>query len=137
MQGRCLRRARSSGRSVVACARRAQIIVVTAVLDSGYTGTSVATLQWAVTGYSLVGAAVIVTSGSLGDVIGRKRVFQLGLLLFVAWQANPLTGFVPVQRKLDSGDALSRFLRHEASGLFAVPGGPAKGEYVGQRLLEG
>ena len=48
------------------------------------TGTSVDTLQWAVTGYSLVGAAVIVTSGSLGDVFGRKRVFQLGLLLFVA-----------------------------------------------------
>ena len=36
------------------------------------TGTSVATLQWAVTGYSLVGAAVIVTAGSLGDVFGRN-----------------------------------------------------------------
>src|SRR6476620_11999552 len=48
------------------------------------TGTSVNTLQWAVTGYSLVGAATIVTSGSLGDVFGRKRIFQLGLLLFVA-----------------------------------------------------
>lgn len=48
------------------------------------TGTSVAVLQWAVTGYSLMGAAVIITSGSLGDVFGRKRVFQLGLLLFVA-----------------------------------------------------
>src|SRR6476620_9690904 len=47
------------------------------------TGMSVDTLQWAVTGYSLVGAAVIVTSGSLGDVFGRKRVFQLGLALFV------------------------------------------------------
>ena len=47
------------------------------------TGTSVTTLQWAVTGYSLVGAAVIVTAGSLGDVFGRKRIFQLGLLLFV------------------------------------------------------
>ncbi|MDX3076431.1 iron uptake transporter deferrochelatase/peroxidase subunit [Streptomyces sp. MI02-7b] len=57
-------------------------------------------------------------------------------LLFVAWQADPLTGFVPVQRKLDRGDGLSRFLRHEASGLFAVPGGAAPGEYVGQRLLE-
>ena len=41
-------------------------------------------LQWAVTGYSLVGAATIVTSGSLGDVFGRKRIFQLGLLLFIA-----------------------------------------------------
>ncbi|WP_369200312.1 iron uptake transporter deferrochelatase/peroxidase subunit [Streptomyces sp. PU-14G] len=58
-------------------------------------------------------------------------------LLFLAWQADPLRGFVPVQRKLDRGDALSDFLRHEASGLFAVPGGPAEGEYVGQRLLEG
>src|SRR6476659_715571 len=50
---------------------------------SADTGTDVTTLQWAVTGYSLVGAAVIVTSGSLGDVFGRKKVFQLGLLLFV------------------------------------------------------
>ncbi|MEU2515181.1 iron uptake transporter deferrochelatase/peroxidase subunit [Streptomyces syringium] len=58
-------------------------------------------------------------------------------LLFVAWQADPMKGFVPVQRKLDRGDGLSRFLRHEASGLFAVPGGCAPGEYVGQRLLEG
>src|SRR3954447_3026171 len=47
------------------------------------TGMSVDTLQWAVTGYSLVGAAVIITSGSLGDVFGRKRIFQLGLALFV------------------------------------------------------
>src|SRR4051812_29839098 len=51
---------------------------------SSDTGMDVTTLQWAVTGYSLVGAAVIVTSGSLGDVFGRKRIFQLGLLLFVA-----------------------------------------------------
>ncbi|QEV19007.1 iron uptake transporter deferrochelatase/peroxidase subunit [Streptomyces alboniger] len=58
-------------------------------------------------------------------------------LLFVCWQADPMRGFVPVQRKLDRGDALSEFIRHEASGLYAVPGGAAKGEYVGQRLLEG
>lgn len=48
------------------------------------TGMSTGTLQWAVTGYSLMGAAVIITAGSLGDVFGRKRVFQAGLLLFVA-----------------------------------------------------
>src|SRR4029078_10652428 len=44
----------------------------------------VAQLQWALTGYSLVGAAVIVTSGALGDVMGRRKVFLGGLLLFVA-----------------------------------------------------
>ncbi|NGN67181.1 deferrochelatase/peroxidase EfeB [Streptomyces sp. A7024] len=58
-------------------------------------------------------------------------------LLFIAWQADPRHGFTPVQRKLDRGDGLSRFLRHEASGLFAVPGGCAPGDYVGQELLEG
>ena len=36
------------------------------------------------TGYSLVGAAVIVTSGALGDVLGRRKVFLGGLLLFIA-----------------------------------------------------
>ncbi|MEU5401623.1 MFS transporter [Streptomyces sp. NPDC005963] len=48
------------------------------------TGASLNTLQWAVTGYSLVGAAVIVTSGALGDIFGRRRIFIGGLLLFVA-----------------------------------------------------
>jgi EmrB/QacA subfamily drug resistance transporter len=47
-------------------------------------GAPVAELQWAVTGYSLVGAAVIVTSGALGDVFGRRKIFLGGLLLFVA-----------------------------------------------------
>ncbi|GAA0468608.1 MFS transporter [Paractinoplanes deccanensis] len=47
-------------------------------------GASVDVLQWAVTGYMLVGAAVIVTSGALGDVFGRRRIFLGGLLLFVA-----------------------------------------------------
>ena len=46
-------------------------------------GAPVAELQWAVTGYSLVGAAVIVTSGALGDVFGRRKIFLGGLLLFV------------------------------------------------------
>ena len=47
-------------------------------------GAPIDQLQWAVTGYMLVGAAVIVTAGALGDVLGRRRVFLAGLLLFVA-----------------------------------------------------
>jgi EmrB/QacA subfamily drug resistance transporter len=47
-------------------------------------GVGVNTLQWAVTGYSLVGAAVIVTGGVLGDIAGRRKVFVGALLLFVA-----------------------------------------------------
>jgi EmrB/QacA subfamily drug resistance transporter len=47
-------------------------------------GVGVNTLQWAVTGYSLVGAAVIVTGGVLGDIVGRRKVFIAALLLFIA-----------------------------------------------------
>ncbi|MFI6285601.1 iron uptake transporter deferrochelatase/peroxidase subunit [Streptomyces sp. NPDC051018] len=81
------------------------------------------------------GAAMLRRPFSFHDGIGADGTPDAGLL-FICWQADPLRGFVPVQRKLDRGDALSPFIRHEASGLFAVPGGPAEGEYVGQRLLE-
>ncbi|MFB7372537.1 iron uptake transporter deferrochelatase/peroxidase subunit [Streptomyces sp. NPDC056222] len=81
------------------------------------------------------GAAMLRRPFSFHDGIGPDGTPDAGLL-FVCWQADPLRGFVPVQRKLDRGDALSTFIRHEASGLFAVPGGAAEGEYVGQRLLE-
>lgn len=81
------------------------------------------------------GAAMLRRPFSFHDGIAADGTPDAGLL-FVCWQADPLRGFVPVQRKLDRGDALSPFVRHEASGLFAVPGGAAEGEYVGQRLLE-
>ncbi len=57
-------------------------------------------------------------------------------LLFIAWQADPTTGFIQVQRKLDGADGLTRYLRHESSAVFAVPGGAAEGDYVGRALLE-
>jgi dye decolorizing peroxidase len=82
------------------------------------------------------GAAMLRRPFSFHDGIDADGVPDAGLL-FVCWQADPLRGFVTVQRKLDRGDALSRFIRHESSGLFAVPGGAAEGEYVGQGLLEG
>jgi EmrB/QacA subfamily drug resistance transporter len=47
-------------------------------------GASTTTMQWAVTGYTLVGAATVVTGGVLGDIAGRRRVFVGALLLFIA-----------------------------------------------------
>ncbi|MGV9497425.1 iron uptake transporter deferrochelatase/peroxidase subunit [Streptomyces sp. NPDC003642] len=82
------------------------------------------------------GAAMLRRPFSFHDGIDHDGMPDAGLL-FICWQADPLRGFVPVQRKLDRGDALSPFIRHESSGLFAVPGGAAEGEYVGQQLLEG
>ncbi|MFJ5260594.1 iron uptake transporter deferrochelatase/peroxidase subunit [Streptomyces sp. NPDC088387] len=82
------------------------------------------------------GAAMLRRPFSYHDGFDTHGVPDAGLL-FVCWQADPLRGFVPVQRKLDRGDALSKFVRHEASGLFAVPGGATDGGYVGQALFEG
>ncbi|WP_240805381.1 iron uptake transporter deferrochelatase/peroxidase subunit [Streptomyces sp. A1547] len=82
------------------------------------------------------GAAMLRRPFSFHDGIGADGTPDAGLL-FICWQADPLRGFVPVQRKLDRGDALSEFIRHESSGLYAVPPAPRDGEYVGQRLLEG
>jgi DHA2 family methylenomycin A resistance protein-like MFS transporter len=42
-------------------------------------GGGVANLQWVLDAYVLTFACVLLTAGSLGDVIGRKRVFLLGL----------------------------------------------------------
>ncbi|MFD8986364.1 Dyp-type peroxidase [Streptomyces sp. NPDC059564] len=58
-------------------------------------------------------------------------------MLFVAWQTDPGTGFLPVQHRLARGDALARYVEHEASALFVAPRGAAPGEWIGQALLEG
>lgn len=39
-------------------------------------------IQWVITGYSLVLAAFTITGGRLGDIFGRKRMFMLGAVVF-------------------------------------------------------
>lgn len=39
-------------------------------------------LQWIIDGYVLVFAALLLTMGTLGDRVGRKRALQVGLVLF-------------------------------------------------------
>jgi EmrB/QacA subfamily drug resistance transporter len=41
-------------------------------------------LQWVVDAYALTLAAVLLTAGSIADLIGRRRVFALGVALFTA-----------------------------------------------------
>jgi deferrochelatase/peroxidase EfeB len=57
-------------------------------------------------------------------------------LLFVCYQSDPRTGFVKVFDKMSKFDALNQFVTHTGGGLFACPGGVAKGEFIGQRLFE-
>jgi EmrB/QacA subfamily drug resistance transporter len=45
-------------------------------------GSSFSDLQWVVDAYALGLAALLLTSGSLADLLGRRRVFTAGLVLF-------------------------------------------------------
>jgi EmrB/QacA subfamily drug resistance transporter len=47
-------------------------------------GASSSGLQWVQNAYLLTMAALVITLGRLGDMLGRKRIFQLGLLGFGA-----------------------------------------------------
>jgi EmrB/QacA subfamily drug resistance transporter len=44
-------------------------------------------LQWVVNAYALTLAAFLLTAGSVADLIGRRRVFALGLIVFTASSA--------------------------------------------------
>jgi EmrB/QacA subfamily drug resistance transporter len=44
--------------------------------------TTLQSLQWVISAYSLTLAALTVTGGRLGDIFGRKRMFMLGAVLF-------------------------------------------------------
>lgn len=46
-------------------------------------GSSFTDLQWVVDAYALALAALLLAAGSLGDLLGRRRIFVLGILLFV------------------------------------------------------
>ena len=45
-------------------------------------GSSFEDLQWVVDAYALALAAILLASGSLGDLLGRRSVFVLGLVIF-------------------------------------------------------
>jgi len=58
-------------------------------------------------------------------------------LFFVSYQQDPRTGFIKIFDQMSKLDMLNQFVTHNGSGIFACPGGVAKGEYIGQRLFSG
>jgi len=44
--------------------------------------TQVSSLQWVISGYSLVFASLLISFGRLGDIIGRRKLFFVGAALF-------------------------------------------------------
>jgi EmrB/QacA subfamily drug resistance transporter len=56
-------------------------------------GASDSSLEWVVAGYGLTFAAFLITAGRLGDDLGRRRVYVIGLVLFTA--ASAACGLAP------------------------------------------
>ncbi len=59
-------------------------------------------------------------------------------LFFIAYQRDPRTAFIPVQRSLAASDEMNEYTRHVSSALFACPpgvGGPD--DYWGRSLFGG
>jgi len=57
-------------------------------------------------------------------------------LLFICYQSDPRTGFIKIFDRLSRFDMMNQFVTNTGGGLFACPGGVAKGEFIGQRLFE-
>jgi len=56
-------------------------------------------------------------------------------LFFIAFVRDPAKHYIPMQLQLSSKDGLMEYLQHTGSGLWAVPPGTKKGEFVGQALF--
>lgn len=65
----------------------------------------ISTLQWIIDAYTLAFAVLMLSAGSLSDLLGAKRIFQFGMIIFgvasagcgLAWDAHSLIGFRVLQ----------------------------------------
>jgi EmrB/QacA subfamily drug resistance transporter len=72
-------------------------------------GASLAQVQWAVTGYGLAFAVLLMAGAALGDRFGRRRVFTIGLAVFAVASAgcalSPSVGWLVASRVVQGAGA--------------------------------
>ena len=56
-------------------------------IHASFPTASLSSLSWILSGYAIVYAAVLVPAGKLADIVGRKRVFLGGLVVFLVGSA--------------------------------------------------
>jgi len=61
--------------------------------------------------------------------------FDAGLV-FMCYQRDPRSGFIKIFEKMSRFDMMNQFVTNTGGGHFAIPGGAAEGEFIGQRLFE-
>src|SRR3954454_8220859 len=62
-------------------------------IKGAFPATSLAGLSWVLNAYNIVFAALLVPAGRLADLLGRRRIFFVGMGLFLA--ASALCGLAP------------------------------------------
>ena len=84
---------------IVACAAIFMLLLDVSVVNVALPdvredlGASFIDLQWVIDAYALTLAALLLTAGSLADLLGRKRLFAIGLVVFTV--ASLLCGLAP------------------------------------------
>src|SRR3954449_5875323 len=53
-------------------------------IQTSFSGSSLASLSWVLNAYNIVFAAFLVPAGRLADVLGRRRIFKSGIVVFTA-----------------------------------------------------
>jgi MFS family permease len=91
------------------------VTIVSVALPSmaGDLHAGLSSLQWVVDAYALSLAALLLLSGSLADRFGRRRVFQVGLILFASASfccaLAPTAGLLIAARALQGVGAAAMF----------------------------
>jgi EmrB/QacA subfamily drug resistance transporter len=67
-------------------------------------GASLSSLEWTVNAYTLTFAVLLVTGGRLGDILGRRRMFLFGVVVFAV--SSAAIGLAPDQAWLVAGRAI-------------------------------
>ncbi|APC17889.1 peroxidase [Pseudomonas frederiksbergensis] len=92
------------------------------------------------------GAQILRRAYSYNDGVGfyaeRWPPWRQGIMLdaglfFVAYQRDPRTGFIKINKKLATEDIMNQFTTHVGSAIFACPPGVSEGSFIGATLFEG
>jgi EmrB/QacA subfamily drug resistance transporter len=67
-------------------------------------GASLSGLEWTINAYTLTFAVLLVTGGRLGDILGRRRMFLFGVVVFAV--SSAAIGLAPTDALLVAGRAI-------------------------------
>ncbi len=95
-------------------------------IHQDFSGSSLTSVSWVLNAYNIVFAAFLVGGGQLADLLGRRRIFGLSLILFTlasaACAAAPTLGLLVAARLLQAAGAATLVPSSLAIVLEAHPG---------------